>query len=112
MSQMRFVLSFDEASADDANRYAAELQEMLLSRDPGITVEQARDDENAQDFGATLILILGAPAVVRVASGIADYLRKRTQVSISVKSPKGEVVATGVNYNTAVELVEQVFKDL
>ena len=51
---------------------------------PEVSVSLTKDDATNQDFGATLILVLGTPAILAVANGIASYIaRDRAKIVIS-----------------------------
>jgi hypothetical protein len=73
----RLTLSFEGADVAEANRFAAELAQRLRDADAPIDGREARADPSAQDFGATLVLLLGAPAVVALAKGVSAWLAMR-----------------------------------
>jgi hypothetical protein len=57
---------------------AASLREFLLDTiREDLEIQIARERRDTQDMGSTLVLLFGAPAVVAIARGIADWLRKR-----------------------------------
>src|SRR5260221_10981239 len=72
---------------------------------PDIEVRQKRSDDRTQDFGATLVLILGAPAVVVVAKALGDWLKLRNSAKITIKKD-GQVVAENLTSNDALKLAE------
>lgn len=88
-------LRFD-ASLADANRLAEDLQTFIQNTQQ-IELERIKDNENAQDFGATLILILGTPAILAVAKGIQTWLSKRNNVTLSFETKNGKVKASGLS---------------
>src|SRR5580700_4482471 len=47
------------------------------------------------DFGASIAIVLGAPAAVAIAKGLADWLRGREKVEITIQTAAGTVVARG-----------------
>lgn len=53
---------------------AKELRQYVKDADRTVDAEIAKDDETAMDMGATLIVVLGTPAIVAVATKI-DILR-------------------------------------
>jgi hypothetical protein len=101
------VLSFEAASLAEANRYAAELAERLRDADAPITVTETRADPNAQDFGATLAILLGTPAVIALAKGVADWLRMRPEAKVTIKGKNGEIIASGLTSGDARAIIEK-----
>ena len=108
VDQQTYILSFDEVSPDEASRYADELSSALLDATADITIQRRWDDPRAQDFGTTLVLILGAPTTAALAKTIATVisnwlaLRKGT---ISVETDKGEITKiTATNLTSEAQL--------
>src|SRR3712207_1802750 len=107
MDQRTYVLSFEGASTADANRYAAELRELLLDADPTVRAAQRRDRPETQDFGATLVLVLGAPAAVAVAKGIESWLAKRNTARLTVTTDTGQVILENVGARDAAAIIDK-----
>jgi hypothetical protein len=100
----QFEIRFEDKSLDDAGLAIANLQHELNQSAVDVSVAIKKEDPNNQDFGATLILVLGTPAILAVAKGIASYLaRHRGTISIS---KNGEVVATGISGDDAARIAE------
>jgi hypothetical protein len=103
-------LRFEDVSLAEGGQRANELRDQLL--DSGAVndkdVEITKDDPRTQDFGATLVLVLGAPAAVVLAKGIKDYLERRGG-TVVVESD-GKVVASGVRGSDVARIVEAIFK--
>lgn len=106
MDEQEYFITFDTVSAATANRYAEELKETLLDSVPKIKVERRRDDPRAQDFGATLVLILGAPSVVSLVSVLGVWLQKRRDASISIEDGKKKITIKNISAKDAVRLGE------
>jgi hypothetical protein len=87
MSQYTFLVTFDNAPPADAARYANELREFILDAAPDVTVQRQRSDSYAQDFGTTLVLVLGTPAVVAVVRGCVQRLEKPDGAKETVDGP-------------------------
>lgn len=110
-----YLLSLEGSSEAEANRYAAELQNVLLrihrlrETPAEISVQRRRDNLLTLDLGSTLVLVLGAPAVVAAVNAIGNWLQKRRNASLTIMtSEKGEkkVVAEGITHKEAAHLLE------
>jgi hypothetical protein len=115
MNAHEFILSFDNVSVADATQFASELRNDLLTISEDIDVEQRRDRTDTQDFGATLAIILGTPAVLALAKGIADWLRKRPTAQLTIKKQNGqvtEVIAAGITSEDAAKIAEALKKSI
>jgi hypothetical protein len=108
MDQSTYVISFDEVSPDDASRYADELSNALLDASADITVQRRRDDSHAQDFGTTLVLLLGTPAAVAltrtITNVIENWLRLHHNASITIKRDDEQIVVRNITSKQAAQL--------
>ena len=95
MSSSEISLAIEGVSAAEAARQAQALRQELQRTVKDVQVEQRRDKPNAQDFGATLVLILGAPAVVELARAIHAYM-KRAGTSIVIRKDGKTVRLSGL----------------
>jgi len=99
-----FKIRFQDLSVAEAGVQAARLRQEILDSSPDVRVELEKEDPNAQDFGSTLILVLGAPAIVAIAKGIANYLgRARGRIIIE---RDGRIIAEGISGEDAARIVE------
>ena len=103
--QNQFQIRFEGVSADVSGKMADKLRQELIRISSDVDVRQIKDDRTTQDFGTTIVLILGTPAVLAIANGIAAYL-KRDRATISIISSDGKVVATGVSGADTVRIAE------
>ena len=108
MNQQTYIITFDDVSPADANLYADELRNTLLDATPDIIVQRRRDDPRTQDFGATLVLVLGTPAVVTVAKTIGDWLKLRTSASLTIETPEKRIVVQNITSKNAAQLAERL----
>jgi hypothetical protein len=106
MNEPTYVIEFSGASSADANRYAEELRSTLLKAAPEAKVERQRADPESQDFGATLVLVLGTPVAVVLANAFRDWLNRRNQVILTIKSPDGDIVLQNVTAKHALKVME------
>jgi hypothetical protein len=85
------LIRFPDAEPDLANRYAQELASHLTHL--GVPdVSRRRENSEAQDFGATLVLVLGTASVTAIAQGLAAWV-KRHGIKVQLSKPDGTVVS-------------------
>jgi hypothetical protein len=102
MSDSTFVIAFPSLSTDEANKCAAELADELTRDIVGIEkADPTRNREDTQDFGPTLVLVLGTAAATAVARGIQSYLARkgvsaelRKDGTVKLSNLRSEDVAT------------------
>lgn len=89
------MIRFDNMSVADANRAAVELRKQLRSKlGADVAIDQVKENEETQDFGGTLAVVLGTPFALALAKGVRDYIAKRG-CSIVLETPSGKLIATG-----------------
>jgi hypothetical protein len=107
MDKHTYIITFDTVSAADANRYAEELRQALLDTSPDVEVQRRRDDPRTQDFGGTLVLLLGTPAASAVVTAIGNWLALRNRASITIKRGTDEqIVVQNITSKKASELAQ------
>jgi hypothetical protein len=100
-----FFITFPGASLDEANRYAADLGASLREIDQEIALEQRRDREDTQDFGATLAIVLGTASATALAKGLATWLARHSGAKIQI-SADGTVLASNLDSRDAARIAE------
>jgi hypothetical protein len=106
VDQQSYSITFDDVSPADANRYADELRELLLDVSPDVSVERKRDNPLTQDFGATVVLIFGTPAVAVIAKALGNWLTLRRRAGITIKTANGEIIGTNLTSKDVMKLAE------
>jgi hypothetical protein len=106
------MVSFPDTSLGSANQLAEDLEQRLVEETSEVQVERHRTDDRNQDFGASLILILGTPAAIAVAKGIANWISKHgdTKVRVTRTKPDGtteDVIVESTTQN-ATEILEEI----
>ena len=85
MDKAGITIHFPDVTPDVGNVYAEDLRSSLEeSLEAGGLVERRRTSPESQDFGATLVLILGTSAVTAIAQGIRTWLARNSDVSIDI----------------------------
>jgi hypothetical protein len=106
MDKQTYIITFDTISAAEANQYAEELRHVLLDATQDIAVDRRRGNPRTQDFGATLVLLLGTPSIVAVAAAIGNWLKLRTSASLTIETPDKKVIAQNISSKNAAKLTE------
>lgn len=109
MEKQTYIITFDNISAADANRYAEELRRALLEASPDVEVHRRRDDPHTQDFGATLVLLLGTPATAAIVTAIGNWLALRNRASLTIKRADEQIVVQNITSTKAAELAQYLF---
>lgn len=89
-----FHIRFEGLTSAEANLAAAELLEELQEAGTGIDVSRRKERADTQDFGATLVVILGTEAAIILAKAVRSYVARRGN-RVVIETPEGKVVATG-----------------
>lgn len=105
MTEQTYLLSFEGVSAAEENQYAEELREALLDATTAITVQRQRENPLAQDLGATLVLIMGTPALVAAVNAIGNWLQKRRSASLTIVTAEKKIVAENLTNKDAAQLL-------
>lgn len=89
------LIRFDNMSTADANRAADELRRQLRgAMGSEVSIDRIKENQETQDFGGTLAIVLGTPFALALAKGIRDYIAKRG-CRVVLETPEGRVIATG-----------------
>jgi hypothetical protein len=90
------ILGSDAAARNDAT---TELQQAISNNAPDLEVKRVREDDKTQDFGATLVLVLGSAAATQLARGIAVWLARRQDAHLQLEKrhEDGSVVTLEVD---------------
>lgn len=96
MDKQEFTIRFEGLSSAEASVEAQRLQEILADASPDVDVKLRRERAESMDMGATLVLLLGTPAIIAAAKGLAAWLAQRG------KRP-GSLVVERVGANGSIE---------
>ena len=110
MDKETFAIKFKDVSLADANRYAEDLRRDILDADPLVKVDRSRDDPTSMDFGATLVLILGAKSLVATACAISNWLKRNNAASIRLETKDGTLVAHNLKSEDASAIISSLFE--
>lgn len=104
-------INFVDVAAADAPRLAEDLAAFIKSHVDGVEAEVARGSSDKMDFGATVVLVLGAPAIVALTRGLADWIRKQGDPELMIKTKHGSVtVKGGLDLEAKKEIISKAFE--
>lgn len=126
MNQKEYIIEFENITEEKAGKYANELRNFILQEIPkNIEVEKKRDDSDAQDFGATLLISIFTIALAKgVAEGageeigkklgkvIFEWLENRNEVKLTIKTTKDEILLENITHKDEEYKIEEVFVDI
>ena len=105
MGLREFVITFENTTVADANRYADDLREQLLVADETAVVERKRLDSTSMDFGPALGIILSAPVTVVLAKALVAWVQRNNQVHLKVSTKDGDLVADNLESKDASDVI-------
>jgi hypothetical protein len=84
----RIEITFPGETPDVAGSLAeslrTEIKRELPSDKGSVSAEVVRTDPTAQDFGTTLILLLGTPVLLALANAVRDWAKRKDRASIVI----------------------------
>ena len=90
METQSFTVSFIDSTVAEMNGYAEDLRGELSEAHDDVRVDRRRHDPEAQDFGATLVLVLGTPAIVAVAKALHTWLSRNNTAIVTIERLDGQ----------------------
>ncbi len=89
------TIEFPDSAAADATRLAEDLARHVSATIDGVRAEVAPGSPDAMDFGAAVAIVLGAPSVVYLAKGIADWIRRQGDPALVIKRGRDSIIVKG-----------------
>ena len=108
--QRTFLIDVHASTPGEASRLADELRTMLLDVDEDISVRRLRRDHLTQDFGSTLVLVLGTPAVVAVVTALGNWLQAHGPASLTIEESDHKLHLENISRKDAVRLSEMTYQ--
>jgi len=105
MSEEIIEISFPHSSSAEANVQSASLRDALLEQVEEIKIKRKQADPNNMDFGATLCVVLGTPAIVAIAHGIGQYIKKNGS-TVYIKTKELELETVGTSDESISEMIK------
>ena len=108
----KIEIGFGGAAPADATRLAEDLVAFVKTELSGVEAETIGDAPDAMDFGAGIALLLGTPAIIALARGLADWTRRQGDPDLVITTKKGSVtVKGGLDLATKKELILAALKN-
>jgi hypothetical protein len=106
MSSGTFSINLSGLSDREKEKAAADLVRALRESDPTATVERRPDNDRSQDFGATLVLVLGSSTGIAIAHGIANWMGRWRKAGLTVDDGTRKVKLENISSSDAVRVAE------
>ncbi|MGO7443627.1 hypothetical protein ACC668_02825 [Rhizobium ruizarguesonis] len=88
MEQHKISINFPGESSDRANllaeSLAVELSREVQDEGKPVRPDIQRTDPAALDFGATIALVLGTPAIIVLANAVRDWARRTDNSTVNI----------------------------
>jgi hypothetical protein len=94
----------------DKQLYIQELEE-FINRIEKVESSREKEDENTQDAGTILTIVLGSSAVVAVAKGVSNWLVKHRDVQLEITKGDTKMKVNNLTTDVALEILEK-FKEI
>lgn len=108
MENHQITFRFSQLNERDANEAATMLKEFIEEESPVLKPKFHKENKTNMDFGATLILVLGAPAIVSLATGISTYLARRPDTELEVHCENGKTIKFKGRSEDAAKIAESL----
>lgn len=106
------LIHVDTESQSDATLLARELERDIVDKTDNVSIERYRSDPSAQDFGASLAVVLGTPAAIVLAKGIAAGIRqwfaRRNSATIEIDICGNKMKVDNISAGDANALAERM----
>lgn len=110
MTTQKLKISFGDEKPALATRFANELSKEITKSASDVQISVERDDPTNMDFGATLVLVLGAPAIVALVKALDNWLQLRNSASITIRTEEGEVIIDKANSADVDKILKRLSK--
>jgi len=87
-----YQIRFPESSDAEADKLAGSMVSAINDTHRNVTVERHKANNESQDLGSILVLVLGSAAVGSVSKGIAQWIARNAGTTIRIQSPDGTSV--------------------
>lgn len=113
VSDESITISMVSMSVAEANALANDLADSLLDSVPHASIGRARTDRKSQDFGTAVVVMLSAPAMVKLADGLSKWLARRSEARLEMRrtDKNGKERRITVDGHLGARRVEQLVRE-
>jgi hypothetical protein len=106
MVEENFSILIEAEDARSAGEGARSLADELRGLPGVLEADRSKDDQSTMDLGAILTVVATSSAMVAIARGIADWLRRRrgTRLKIQRDPDSGSIKAEVENIDPAIAI--------
>lgn len=108
----KVVIHFEDLTPAEAGKKAANLREALLDASPDVSVNVEKRDTTTMDPGTVLLLVLGTPAVIAIAKGIAAFIARERHGTLVIEFPDGRLVKFDGNSSDSAKIAASLGANL
>lgn len=109
MPRQELRVRIDAGTAASSGGHAQALQEQLSRDLRDIQVTTTRTQDEATDFGTTLVLVLGTPVAIELARALHAYMT-RTGIDVIIEEPDRTVRLKGLKSEDMAAAIEAAQK--
>jgi hypothetical protein len=106
MDRREFELAVEGPTESESQIYVRELEAVILDASRDIEIARVKTDQSTMDLGTVVSVIVASHAVTKLASGVADWLRKRNEVKLRIKDKAYAFEVEGLSGKDTLRVLE------
>jgi hypothetical protein len=103
--QKQLRITFDTDDLNEANVLAEEMKDSLMQECQIESIRQNKD-ENTQDLGSIIIILLGAKPIIEIAQGISVILQRMHSKTITIYDENEKIVGENLSSKDIEKILE------
>jgi hypothetical protein len=106
MDTREFELAVEGPTEAESQIYIGELETVILDATRDVEIARVKTDQSTMDLGTVISVIVASHAVTKLATGVADWLRKRNDVKLRIKDKAHAFEVEGLSGEDALRVLE------